>query len=153
MFRRIGIPPCREYSRPGACWTCAARRGTSLWMRVVEVRPPFGVEQLAYADRVDPTPGPGQIVLKMRALSLNYRDLLVVNGVNRWRPPGPRIPVSDGVGTVAEVGDGVTRVRVGDRVAPIFYPLWTGGGPAPEKMDNPLGGAVADGLLAERALV
>jgi len=122
-------------------------------MRVLEVRPPFGIESLAFVERPDPAPGPGQIVIHLRALSLNYRDLLVVNGVDRWRPGGPRIPVSDGVGVVAAIGEGVTRVRAGDRVAPIFYPLWTDGGPAPEKMDRPLGGAVADGLFAERALL
>jgi NADPH:quinone reductase-like Zn-dependent oxidoreductase len=122
-------------------------------MRVLEARPPFGIDSLALAERPDPAPGPGQIVIQLRALSLNYRDLLVVNGVHRWRPAGPRIPVSDGVGVVTAVGEGVTRVRVGDRVAPIFYPLWIEGGPAPEKMDRPLGGAAADGLFAERALL
>jgi NADPH:quinone reductase-like Zn-dependent oxidoreductase len=122
-------------------------------MRVLEVRPPFGIDSLAFAERPDPAPGPRQIVVQLRALSLNYRDLLVVNGVHRWRPTGPRIPVSDGVGVVIAVGEGVTRVRIGDRVAPIFYPLWIEGGPAPDKMDLPLGGSGADGLFAERALV
>jgi NADPH:quinone reductase-like Zn-dependent oxidoreductase len=122
-------------------------------MRVLEIRPPFGIDSLAFAERPDPAPGPRQIVVQLRALSLNYRDLLVVKGVDRWRPSDPRIPVSDGVGVVAAVGEGVTRVRVGDRVAPIFYPLWTEGGPAPEKMEMPFGGAAADGLFAERALV
>ena len=88
-------------------------------MRVLEVRPPFGVDALAIAERPEPVPGPGEIVLRMRALSLNYRDLLVVNGTGRWRAPGPRIPVSDGVGEVVALGDGVTRVRIGDRVAPL----------------------------------
>jgi NADPH:quinone reductase-like Zn-dependent oxidoreductase len=77
----------------------------------------------------------------------------VVNGVDRWRPTGRRIPGSDGVGIVTAAGSRVTRVRVGDRVAPIFYPLWIDGAPAPEKMQCPLGGAVADGLLGEAALV
>jgi len=122
-------------------------------MRVLEIRPPFGIDSLVFAERPDPAPGPRQIVVQLRALSLNYRDLLVVNGVDRWRPSVPRIPVSDGVGVVVGVGEGVTRVRVGDRVAPIFYPLWAEGGPVPEKMDMPFGGAAADGLFAERALV
>ena len=122
-------------------------------MRVLEIRPPFGIDSLAYAERPEPSPGPEQIVLELRALSLNYRDLLVVNGVDRWRPTGPRIPVSDGVGIVAAVGSGVTRVLIGDRVAPIFYPLWTDGPPTPEKMQSPLGGAAVDGLLCERAVL
>jgi NADPH:quinone reductase-like Zn-dependent oxidoreductase len=122
-------------------------------VRVLEVRPPFGIDALAYAERPEPAPGPGQIVLRMRALSLNYRDLLVVNGTGRWRPPGPRIPASDGVGEVIALGEGVTRVRIGDRVAPLFYPHWIDGAPAPEKMDIALGGAGTDGLYAEQALL
>ncbi|HEY0160042.1 MAG TPA: NAD(P)-dependent alcohol dehydrogenase [Thermoanaerobaculia bacterium] len=122
-------------------------------MRVVEVAPPFGIDALAYVERPDPTPGPGQVVLRMRALSLNYRDLLVVNGTGRWRAPGPRIPLSDGVGEVVAIGEGVTRVRAGDRVAPLFYPHWSDGPPAPEKMEVALGGAGTDGLYAEQALL
>jgi NADPH:quinone reductase-like Zn-dependent oxidoreductase len=70
----------------------------------------------------------------MRALSLNYRDLLVIDDVGSWRPTQPRAPVSDGVGVVVSTGAGVTRVRTDDRVAPIFYPRWIDGGPAAEKM-------------------
>ena len=97
-------------------------------------------------------PGPGQVVLKMRTFSINYRDLLVVNGVGRWKPPLGRIPLSDGVGIVAAAGSGVSRARVGDRVAPIFYPNWLDGRVAAEKMGHALGGAAADGVLAEFAL-
>jgi hypothetical protein len=85
--------------------------------------------------------------------SINYRDLLVVNGVGRWRPPIPRIPLSDGVGIVTATGEGVSRVKVGDRVAPIFYPQWLEGRVAAEKMSRSLGGAAADGVLAEYTLV
>ena len=67
-------------------------------MNVIEIRDPFGVDALQLVERPDPVPGLGQVVLKMKAFSLNYRDLLVVNGVGRWRPPLPRIPVSDGLG-------------------------------------------------------
>jgi NADPH:quinone reductase-like Zn-dependent oxidoreductase len=85
----------------------------------------------------------------MRALSLNYRDLLVVGGIGRWRPPQLRVPVSDGVGVVAAIGEGVARVKAGDRVAAIFYPRWIDGGPAVEKLGGALGGALADGVYAE----
>lgn len=123
-------------------------------MRVIEIRDGFGVASLAVAQRPEPVPKPGQVVLKLRAVSLNYRDLLVVNGVGRWRPSSlPRVPVSDGVGVVVAVGPGVSRAKVGDRVAPIFYPRWLDGPVAPEKMGSPLGGAAADGVLAEYVLV
>src|SRR5438067_417535 len=120
-------------------------------MRVVEIRDGFGVDALRIGERPDPTPGARQAVLEMRAWSLNYRDLLVVNGVGRWRPSLPRIPLSDGVGVVVATGNGVSRVKVGDRVAPIFYPNWIDGEVAAEKTAQPLGGAAADGVLAEYA--
>jgi len=116
-------------------------------MRVVEIREPFGVDALVFAEREDPTPGPGQVLVQMRACALNYRDLLIVNGT--WRPPTPRIPGSDGVGRVVATGPGVSRVAVGDRVAAIFYPKWLEGDVAPEKLASPPGGVAADGLLAE----
>jgi NADPH:quinone reductase-like Zn-dependent oxidoreductase len=121
-------------------------------MKVFEIRDGFGVDALKLAERPEPVPGPGQIVLKMRAFSINYRDLLVVNGVSRWRPPFGRIPLSDGVGVVAAVGSSVSRLKIGNRVAPIFYPKWLEGGPAEEKVGGALGGAAADGVLAEYAL-
>jgi NADPH:quinone reductase-like Zn-dependent oxidoreductase len=118
-------------------------------MRVLEVREPFGIDSLMFVERPRPEPRAGEVLIRMRALSLNYRDLLVVDGVNRWRAQEPRVPASDGAGDVVGIGDGVTRVKVGDRVAPIFYPHWIDGGPAPEKMDVALGGAGLDGLFAE----
>jgi len=121
-------------------------------MQVFEVREPFGLDSLALTTRPDPVPGPNEVVIRMQALSLNFRDRLVIDGFDRWRPTAPRIPVSDGVGLVAAKGPGVTRVKEGDRVAPIFYPRWIEGKPAPTKMTGALGGAVADGLYAECAL-
>jgi NADPH:quinone reductase-like Zn-dependent oxidoreductase len=121
-------------------------------MKVIEIRDQFGVEFLAVAERPEPAPGLGQVVLKMKAFSLNYRDLLVVNGVGRWKPSLPRVPLSDGVGVVAATGGGVSRVKVGDRMAPIFYPKWLDGRVTSAKMVSPLGGAVADGVLAEYTL-
>jgi NADPH:quinone reductase-like Zn-dependent oxidoreductase len=122
-------------------------------MKVIQIRDTFGVDALKLVERPDPVPGPGQVVLKMKAFSINYRDLLVVNGVGRWRSALPRIPLSDGVGIVTATGNGVSRVKVGDRVAPIFYPKWLEGRVAAEKMGQPLGGAAADGILAEYTLV
>jgi len=121
-------------------------------MKVIEIHDKFGVDALKLVERPEPVPGPGQVVLKMKAFSINYRDLLVVNGVGRWKPPLPRVPLSDGVGIVAATGSGVSRVKVGDRVAPIFYPKWLEGRVAAEKMEQALGGAAADGVLAEYTL-
>lgn len=122
-------------------------------MKVVEIREKFGFDSLKIAHRPDPVPRPGEVVLKMKAFSVNYRDLLVVNGIGRWKPSLPRVPLSDGVGIVVTTGSGVSRVRVGDRVAPIFYPNWLDGSVASQKMGSALGGAVADGLLAEYTLL
>jgi NADPH:quinone reductase-like Zn-dependent oxidoreductase len=69
-------------------------------MKVVEIQEAFGLlDGLKVAERPDPVPGPGQVVIKMRAFSVNYRDLLVVDGIGRWKPSLPRIPLSDGVGS------------------------------------------------------
>src|SRR5262249_53951595 len=121
-------------------------------MKVVEIRDHYGVDSLRLRERPDPVPGPGQVRLKMKAFSINYRDLLVVNGIGRWKPPLGRIPLSDGVGTVSALGANVCRFKIGDRVAPIFYPHWLEGAPTEEKMRGALGGAAADGVLAEYAV-
>jgi len=118
-------------------------------MKAFEIRDSFGVDSLKLVERPAPCAGPGQVLLKMKAFSINYRDLLVVDGVGRWKPPRGRVPVSDGVGVVTALGNGVSRVNVGDRVAPIFYPRWLEGKIAAEKMGHALGGAAADGVLAE----
>lgn len=84
----------------------------------------------------------------MKAASLNYRDVLAVNGGYAPRAQPPLIPVSDGVGVVVAAGDAVSRVRVGDRVCPQFFQDWVGGEPRQSKMFTSLGGPV-DGTLAQ----
>lgn len=108
-----------------------------------------GIDELKLNEVSIPEPKVNEILVKMRALSLNYRDLLVINGVANWKPASPRIPVSDGVGEIVSVGENVTRVKVGDRVAGIFLPKWLDGELTVEKYVLPLGGATADGVLAE----
>ncbi len=88
-------------------------------MEVWELREGFGLEHLRKAKRLDPAPGPGDVLLMMQAALLNYRDTLVVRGGYGPRYTLPLIPVSDGVGEVVAVGEGIARVRVGDRVCPI----------------------------------
>lgn len=96
-----------------------------------------------------PKPGPGQVTVRIRAASLNHRDLNIVAGGYTSVPLKPHaIPLSDGAGEVSEVGPGVTRWKVGDRVAPIFVQRWIGGELLPEYMPSALGGP-SDGVLAE----
>ena len=121
-------------------------------MKALVIQGSFGLENLALVERPDPAPGPGQILLGMTAASLNFRDLLMVRGMYNPRQPLPLIPASDGVGRVEAVGAGVTRVRVGDRVCPIFAQGWLAGEPAREKLRTTLGGPL-DGTLAQKMVV
>lgn len=108
-----------------------------------------GIAALNLVERPTPPPGRDEVLVRMRAAALNYRDLLVINGTASWKPHSPRIPLSDGVGIVVAVGAGVTRFRTGERVAGIFLPNWLDGECTPEKVAGALGGAMADGVLAE----
>jgi NADPH:quinone reductase-like Zn-dependent oxidoreductase len=117
-------------------------------MKAFEIRDGFGIERLTLVDKPEPVPGPGQALIKMRAFSLNYRDLMVVTGTYNPRMKLPRVPFSDGAGEVIAIGPGVTRVKVEDRVTPIFMQKWIDGEPDVEKGKSALGGAI-DGLLAE----
>lgn len=116
-------------------------------MKAYQIQTDAGIDGLKLVDLPEPKPGVGQIVVRVRATSLNYRDTAVVSG----RYPGqtlPIIPLSDGAGEVVEVGEGVTRVKVGDRVAGIFFQDWIAGKLTREKIKSALGGAI-DGMLAE----
>ena len=121
-------------------------------MRAIELRDGFGLEHLGIVERPDPTPGRGELLLRMRAASLNYRDLLTVQGHYNPKQPLPLIPCSDGVGDVAAVGDGVERLSEGDRVIPIFAQRWISGAPTRDRLRSTLGGPL-DGTLAEYVLL
>lgn len=108
-----------------------------------------GIDKLKLKELPTPKPKANEILVKMTAASLNYRDLLVINGVESWKPKEPRIPVSDGVGEVVALGSDVSRWKIGERVAGLFLPKWIDGELTPEKYVSPLGGPVADGVLAE----
>jgi NADPH:quinone reductase-like Zn-dependent oxidoreductase len=88
------------------------------------------------------------VLLKMKAASLNYRDTIVVKGKYAAPTVRPIVPLSDGCGEVVEIGDGVSRVAVGDRVAPLFFQDWISGPRKGEHVLTALGGGV-DGCLAE----
>jgi NADPH:quinone reductase-like Zn-dependent oxidoreductase len=121
-------------------------------MRAVTIAGAFGLNNLRIEERPEPRPGPGQVVLRMRAASLNYRDLRMVEGSYNPRQSLPLVPASDGVGEVVLVGDGVTRVKAGDRVSPIFAQSWLAGAPTTPQLRSTLGGPL-DGTLAELMVV
>jgi NADPH:quinone reductase-like Zn-dependent oxidoreductase len=95
---------------------------------------------------------PGKVLIRVHAVSLNYRDLMVVKGLYNPKMALPRIPCSDGAGEVVAIGDGVSQVQVGDRVCGIFMQRWSDGPLTAEKSKAALGGDV-DGMLAEYALL
>jgi NADPH:quinone reductase-like Zn-dependent oxidoreductase len=117
-------------------------------VRAVEIRDGFGLDHLALVERPEPRPGPGQALVRVRAASLNYRDLLMVDGRYNRKQKLPLVPCSDGAGDVVAVGDGVSRVRPGDRVCGIFAQGWIAGEPGRELIRTTLGGPL-DGMLAE----
>jgi NADPH:quinone reductase-like Zn-dependent oxidoreductase len=118
-------------------------------MRVFQIEGDWGLDHLKLATRPEPKAGPGQVVLKMRASSLNYRDLVVPDrGYGSYTGTLPLIPISDGVGIVTELGAGVRRVAVGDRVCPTFFQNWYSGEPDLERLTQSLGGPI-DGTMAE----
>lgn len=117
-------------------------------MQVYELQHKAAFDSVTLVTRPDPRPGAGEVLLRMKAWSLNYRDLLTAKGTYGGPPPAGRIPLSDGVGEVVEVGAGVTRVKPGDRVAGIFMQGWLAGEPTAAVSATALGGAI-DGMLAE----
>src|SRR5580692_6312715 len=116
-------------------------------MRVWQI-PSFGIDSMEFIERPDPTPGPGEVLVRVRAVSFNYRDLLVVKGSYNPKMKLPRIPCSDGAGEVVAVGSGVSSCRPGDRVAAIFMQNWLDGPIDRAKSKGALGGDI-DGMLAE----
>jgi len=108
-----------------------------------------GIDSLTMVEEAPPTPGHGQALVRVRATSLNYRDLMMVRGASaRGAPLSGLIPLSDGAGEVMQVGPGVTRVKPGDRVAGIFMQRWLAGTITPEAAASALGGAI-HGMMAE----
>lgn len=116
-------------------------------MKAFEIRE-FGIDQLVLADRDIGKPGPGEVLVKMRAASLNYRDLMVVKGQYNPKMQRPIVPLSDGAGVVEEVGTGVKSLAAGDRVTGCFMGRWVDGAIDNEGFNSALGGSV-DGVLQE----
>jgi NADPH:quinone reductase-like Zn-dependent oxidoreductase len=107
-----------------------------------------GIDALTKVDRPQPKPGHRQVLVKVAACSLNFRDLGIVRGTYRVPVPDNIVPLSDGAGEVVEVGSDVRRVKVGDKVAGCFFQRWPGGESPPDAHATALGGGI-DGMLAE----
>jgi NADPH:quinone reductase-like Zn-dependent oxidoreductase len=122
-------------------------------MKAYEIKNEDGSGRLNLVDCSKPAPRPGEVQIRVRATSLNYRDLLIIRGrMGAGSKPG-LTPLSDGAGEVSEVGPGVTRVRVGDRVAGIFTPPWISGKMRPGMFEASLGAGKTDGMLREYAVL
>lgn len=109
-------------------------------MKVVEARA-FSLDQLALAERPVPVPQRGEILVRVKAASLNYRDLAVLSGTYLPNLPLPYVPVSDACGVVEAVGEGVTRFKAGERVIPCYIQGWHDGAlTAGQRFKGTLGG-------------
>jgi NADPH:quinone reductase-like Zn-dependent oxidoreductase len=118
-------------------------------MKAWQISGEYGIDRLKLVERPEPVAGAGQIVVSMRAASLNYRDLVTVRGVAGATAPAALVPFSDGAGVVHAVGRGVSGLAVGDRVAPTFFQSWIDGPVSAEARAQALGGTL-DGVLQER---
>ena len=121
-------------------------------MKVYAYLDRISLDTLTLQERPDPVPGPQDVVLRMRAATLNYRDLAIARGNYHARVSAPLIPVSDGAGEVVFTGSEVTRVKVGDLACPAYLPNWISGPPTPAALRHRLGGP-NDGVLSELVCV
>jgi NADPH:quinone reductase-like Zn-dependent oxidoreductase len=121
-------------------------------MRAYEIRSPDGVDALTVATRDVPEPGPGEVRVRVRASSVNYRDLATIEDPIPRGIRFPTVPNSDAAGEIVAVGEAVTSFTVGDRVASCFFQHWTDGEITAQAMASALGGAL-DGVLAEEVVL
>ena len=118
-------------------------------MKVFQLQDDWSIDNLTLTERPMPKPDTGQVLLQLKAASLNYRDLVVPQrGYGALTGTLPLIPISDGVGEVIAIGEGVRRVVVGDRVCPVMIQSWISGPPTMEKLSSTLGGPL-DGVMTE----
>ena len=117
-------------------------------MKAWQIKDTFGLDNLQLSDIPTPKIQSGEILIKMSAVSLNYRDLVTVAGGYGKTVKTPLVPCSDGVGVVVEKADDVTGFNVGTRVSPTFFPKWYDGEANAEGLPDALGGAY-DGTLSE----
>jgi NADPH:quinone reductase-like Zn-dependent oxidoreductase len=121
-------------------------------LKAYEIANPTGIDALKIIERAAPRPAHGEVLMRVRAVSLNYRDLALIRGGMAAMMKLPLVPVSDGAGEVLEIGPGVTRVKPGDRVAAIFTQNWIAGPPSANNYSSSLGGGI-DGMLSEQVVL
>ncbi len=121
-------------------------------MKAWRIEGAFGLNHLTIRELPEPRPGLGEVLLQIQAISLNYRDWMMVSGSYNPRQPLPLIPCSDAVGQVIDKGPGVQRWQEGDRVCPIFAPKWLGGEPTVDRIRSTLGGPLP-GTLTQKIVV
>ena len=119
-------------------------------MKVVSIGPEGGLDHLQYAEIDQPEPGPGEVLVRWHATSLNYHDYLV--GVGAIPVPEGRVPMSDGAGEIVAVGAGVQAWQEGDQVMSLFFPNWLDGKPTPAKT-SAISGETVNGYLTEYSTV
>ncbi|MED4750534.1 NAD(P)-dependent alcohol dehydrogenase [Brevibacillus choshinensis] len=117
-------------------------------MKAYEITGGFGLDHLKLTERPLPTPGRGEVLIKMKAVALNSRDLGVIDGFYHPDLQEPLIPVSDGVGEVIALGEQTSRFQIGERVSGIFTQSWISGKPTKANWSSSLGSPL-NGLLAE----
>ncbi|MET7384863.1 NAD(P)-dependent alcohol dehydrogenase [Streptomyces sp. NPDC005529] len=120
-------------------------------MRAYHIETLGTVDGIVRREQARPEPGPRDILVRIRAASLNKRDLLILRGTYPLQAVPDVVPVSDGAGEVVAVGAEVTRFAVGDRVTGTYFPNWLGGRITPDRFDQP--GATLDGMLTEYARI
>jgi len=108
----------------------------------------FGIENLKLAEMPEPKPATNEVLIRMNAVSLNYRDKLVVEGLYNRNMQFPMVQVADGVGEIVELGKDVTRFRIGDRVMTNYATQWIDGEPRGDEYMHTLGNTIS-GALAE----
>ena len=164
----LGISEDGEYSALAARWTMLSGQvkmelqrtsglvsRVALWkgsvMKAYRLHEFGGPDSLKCEEIPSPVPGPGQVLIRLRAASLNFRDLMISKGIYNPRLKLPLIPMSDGAGEVVSTGAGATRFKAGDRVVGCFAPAWLDG-PMTEANARSALGADANGVLAQEAV-
>lgn len=127
-------------------------RGSRDEVRAYQIGAQKDLDSLTLTRRPEPVPGHGQVLVRVRAAALNHRDLNILRGRYLGPKPPERIPLSDGAGDVIAVGEGVSRVKVGDRVTAVTFTSWVDGEFTPSVFASDLGSA-RDGWLTEKALL
>jgi NADPH:quinone reductase-like Zn-dependent oxidoreductase len=121
-------------------------------MKAYEIGDQQGISSLRVVERPDPVPGAGEVLVKVTAAGLNYRDLMVANAQYGANNPASRTPLSDGVGVVEALGEGASGVRIGARVIAPHFTGWSSGKFSMMQFGNDLG-VTQDGWLAEKIVL